>query len=84
MSAVEDVGEAVGIELAPESPANAVLLYRAVTDSAVIEVESSHAYENDYGMEFFEIYHPGHSPRSELQQRTRKRRSALAPLGAGK
>ncbi|MFI6997665.1 hypothetical protein [Nocardia sp. NPDC050175] len=49
---IEDVGEAVGAELASESSSNAVMLYRAVTDSSVIEVESSHAYEDDYGIEF--------------------------------
>ncbi|WP_405167275.1 hypothetical protein OG203_20625 [Nocardia sp. NBC_01499] len=49
---IEDVSEAVGVELASEPSSNAVLLYRAVTDSSVIEVESSHAYEDDYGIEF--------------------------------
>ncbi|MEU7142891.1 hypothetical protein ABZ942_25835 [Nocardia sp. NPDC046473] len=48
---IEDVGEAVGVELASEPASNAVL-YRAVTDSSVIEVEASHAYEDDYGIEF--------------------------------
>ncbi|MFI6171678.1 hypothetical protein ACIBCN_33205 [Nocardia sp. NPDC051052] len=49
---IEDVGRAVGVELASEPSSNAVLFYRAVTDSSVIEVESSHAYEDDYGIEF--------------------------------
>ncbi|MFD6160225.1 hypothetical protein ACFWF7_26835 [Nocardia sp. NPDC060256] len=49
---IEDVSKAVGAKLASEPSSDSVLLYRAVTGSSVIEVESSHAYEDDYGIEF--------------------------------
>ncbi|MFI9406432.1 hypothetical protein [Nocardia sp. NPDC052316] len=49
---VEDVGEAFGVKLASEQLPNTAQLYRAATDSTVIEVEPSHAYEDDYGIEF--------------------------------
>ncbi|MFI2473494.1 hypothetical protein [Nocardia xishanensis] len=50
--AIRDIGLAAGVELLLDDASGSAMIYRAIAEHWVVEVEPSHDYEDDFGIQF--------------------------------